>query len=110
MQDKLIIRNNSVLFLGPNKYKIKYNSREELCDFLFSFFNSSEYAKIYLNKKVDFKNNNSYKIIKEGTYFNPDGIYKLRLVVDKEQLNTIKGFMYQFNYSKVKDEKQLILK
>ena len=110
MLEKLTVKKNVMFFNGLTNFKLKYNSKEELCDILFNFINSNNYEFVYLFKYVNFKNNNNHKILKEGIYHNQYGLYKLSIVIDKEYLSLIKGLLYQFDYKRYKEDKELILK
>ena len=106
MIDKLIIKKGVVITQGFDNNKYYFNNTDELCEILFRYFNYNYFFKIYLHKKVDFQSTDQYKILQEGTYINDKGQFNLKIVVDKEYLSIVKGFIYNFGYKRFNEEKE----
>ena len=104
--DRLTIKQNVAIESGYSYNVSRFKEKEELCDIVFRFLNKHQYNIVYLNKKVDYKNNNSFAIIEEGIYKDPYGDFSLKIVADKEYLSLVKAFLREFKYEKQREDKK----
>ena len=111
--DKMIIKKDVIVSKNNDNSVIKkyhFNNKNELCYLIFKFFNTANYRKIYFNKKIEATEENAFGVQEMDIFINIYGQDTLKVLVDTEYISLVRSFIYEFGYTKRRDDKKLMLK